>query len=129
MPAQTLQDGKTLAKYLPQQGGIDFSTAKPLAIPLPDGTIGTLAQYSCSAGGNGAPWPSMILLYSDSGALLADTPLSEYTKAEHAGVTAWQADGTAVTVTWQSFDGAGGPGATTDHHSTLTYRNGTLSLT
>lgn len=127
MPAQNLLGGKTLAKYLPDSGALDYTTAKPIAVQL-DGT-GTeyLAQYTCSGGGNGAPWPSVIVLYNGDGALVSSLLLSRYTQAEHAGVTGWTASGHSARVTWQSFEGAGGP--PTNHQSTLTLSNGTLALT
>lgn len=124
MPAQKLHGGVTLAKYLPKTGGIDFEGAKPIAVQFSGIGSGILAQYSCSAGGNGAAWPEVILLYNDQGALVTYLLLSSYTSAEHAAVTSWTVSGDTVTVTWESFEGAGGQ--MTNHQSSLTYANDKL---
>ncbi|MEO7124794.1 MAG: hypothetical protein ABI382_10225 [Nakamurella sp.] len=55
-----------------------------------------LAQYECSAGGNGAAWTSAIMRYNGWGTLISDLLLLGYTQAEHVVVTNWKPSGSTV---------------------------------
>ena len=126
MPAQRLHDNKTAAKYLPKQGGIEFTyVAAPILVHVRHSGTQLLAQYGCTAGG--VSWPEVLVLYSKGNHLIASLRLERYAKTEHSQVDSWHAaSGHKVVVNWTSYEGAGFE--IRHHHSTLTLRKKHLQL-
>jgi hypothetical protein len=86
-------------------GSVNGLTPPVLTDLTRDGVKELVGVYGCTAGGVG--WPQLILVYTAGPKLLGYVDLGDLVQTEHSVVKTMKPDGADLSVTWQSYEGAG----------------------